>query len=102
MFRTLSELNAGSKQPVVMDIAADAPESLEVNAAWEQRLHRLINESAALFDGFRFEQYHFLLALSDELGNDGIEHRRSSDNRLGGRLFSDRICSAKLWLSLTP
>ena len=87
-FRTL-ELNAGSQQPVVMDIAADAPESLEVNAAWEQRLHRLINESAALFDGFRFEQYHFLLALSDELGNDGIEHRRSSDNRLGAGLFSD-------------
>ena len=87
-FRTL-ELNAGSKQPVVMDIAADTPESLEVNAAWEERLHRLINESAALFDGFRFEQYHFLLALSDELGNDGIEHRRSSDNRLGAGLFSD-------------
>jgi len=85
-FRTL-ELS--STPPVFVDIAADVPEALDVSPEWEARLRRLITEARALFGGFHFEQYRFLLAFSDELGNDGIEHHQSSDNRLGARLFSD-------------
>jgi predicted metalloprotease with PDZ domain len=87
-FRTL-ELSSRSTPPVFIDIAADVPEALDVSSEWEARLRRLITEARALFGGFHFEQYHFLLALSDEVGNDGIEHHQSSDNRVGARLFSD-------------
>jgi predicted metalloprotease with PDZ domain len=85
-FRTL-ELS--STPPVFVDIAADVPEALDVSPEWEARLRRLITEARALFGGFHFEQYRFLLAFSEELGNDGIEHHQSSDDRLGARLFSD-------------
>ncbi len=34
-------------------------------------------------------QYDFLLALSDELGDDGVEHRQCSDNRLSTRLLTE-------------
>lgn len=87
-FRTLA-LSSGSAPPVFIDIAADGLEALHVTPEWETRLRQLVAEGGALFGGYHYEQYRFLLALSDELGNDGIEHHQSSDNRLGARLFSD-------------
>jgi predicted metalloprotease with PDZ domain len=85
-FRTLA---LTSTPPVFVDIAADVPGALDVTLEWEAWLRRLIAEARALFGGFHFDQYRFLLALSDELGNDGIEHQQSSDNRVGARLFCD-------------
>lgn len=75
--------------PVYLDMAADNPEALEITPQWEAHFRRLVAEAEAPFGRPHYEQYHFLLALSDELGDDGVEHRECSDNRVGARIFSD-------------
>jgi predicted metalloprotease with PDZ domain len=87
-FRTL-QFKSGPAPPVLVDIAADTPEGTEIPAAWQARFHCLIDETRALFGNVPYPEYHFLISLSDELGDDGVEHLASSDNRMGLRMFSD-------------
>jgi predicted metalloprotease with PDZ domain len=87
-FRTL-KFSSDSKAPVFLAMAADSPQSLDITPEWNTRLQRVIQEAEALFGGHHYDQYRFLVALSDELGSEGIEHHQSSDNRLGARFFSD-------------
>jgi predicted metalloprotease with PDZ domain len=87
-FRTV-ELRSGTVPPVFLDIAADTAEATEIPPEWQTLFRRLIAEAGALFGGYPYPQYHFLLALSNDLGDDGVEHRQSSDIRIGLRAFSD-------------
>ena len=87
-FKTV-ELQSGSAPPVFVDIAAETAEAADLTREWQARFRRVIQEGGTLFGGYPYQQYHFLLALSDEVGNDGIEHRQSSDIRMGLRSFSD-------------
>ena len=87
-FRTL-KLTSDSAPPVFLELAAETPEALHLSPEWETRFRRLVTEGGALFGGYPYPQYHFQLALSNELGDDGIEHSQSSDNRMGVRLFTD-------------
>jgi predicted metalloprotease with PDZ domain len=83
------ELRMPSAPPVFVDIAAETPEAAELPLEWQDRLRRLIAETGALFGGYPYQQYHFLIALSDEVGNDGLEHRESSDLRMSLLSFSN-------------
>jgi len=87
-FKTV-ELRFSSAPPVFVDIAAETPEAADLPLEWQERLRRVIAESGALFGGYPYRQYHFLLALSDEVGNDGLEHRESSDLRMSLSSFSN-------------
>jgi predicted metalloprotease with PDZ domain len=83
------EVSSPSAPPVFVDIAADSVESVEMPREWRRRFERLVQEAGALFGGYPYRRYRFQIALSDELGNDGLEHRESSDLRMASRSFSD-------------
>jgi predicted metalloprotease with PDZ domain len=67
---------------VLLAVAADASEVANVPTAWVSRLGRLMEETGALFGGYPFDRFHFHVALSDQVGNDGVEHRQSNDIRM--------------------
>ncbi|MBZ5536301.1 MAG: M61 family peptidase [Acidobacteriia bacterium] len=87
-FKTV-ELRLPSAPPVFVDIAAETPEAADLPLEWQDRLRRVIAETGELFGGYPYQQYHFLLALSDDVGNDGLEHRESSDLRMSLHSFSN-------------
>ena len=88
-FRSWAVPSASGQPPVYVDLAAETSEMSELSADWQTRFRRIVAEAGTLFGGYPYEQYHFLVALSDELGNDGLEHRQSSDTRMSLRAFSD-------------
>jgi predicted metalloprotease with PDZ domain len=82
------ELRLPSAPPVFIDIASETPEAVDLPLEWQDRLRRLIAETGALFGSYPYQQYQFLIALSDEVGNDGLEHRESIDLRMSLHSFS--------------
>ncbi|MBS0396510.1 MAG: M61 family peptidase, partial [Proteobacteria bacterium] len=68
--------------PVTIDVAADTAEAATVPAIWHERIQRIVAEAGALFGGYPYRRFRFLLTLADSLGNDGLEHRESADIRL--------------------
>ena len=50
---------------------------------------RLVAEALALFGARHYDDYHFLLTLSDHIPSNGLEHHESSDNRGLERSFTD-------------
>ena len=63
-----------------MDIAADTEDALqytpETLAGWKS----LIRQAHLAFGGQHYNSYRFLLTLSDEGGNEGLEHHQSSED----------------------
>lgn len=64
-------------------LACDSPDGLEVPEATLKAWQRLPAEAAAIFGPAKpYENYTFLLGLSNHIPQAGIEHHQSSDNRL--------------------
>lgn len=61
-------------------VMADEAKYLEATDAQIEPHRALVREAKALFGSEPFDQYVFLLALSDRLGGIGLEHHRSSEN----------------------
>ena len=78
---------------VTLHTAAETEEELQLSAEQQGWLRQLVKEEAALFGARHFASYHFLLALTDSVPSNGIEHHESSDNRLGGRALLDKELS---------
>lgn len=78
-----------SGPPVFVDIAADTESETDLSFEWLTRFQRITTEADALFGSYPYQEYHFLLTLSDQVGNDGLEHRQSSDIRMSLRSFSE-------------
>ncbi len=83
-----------SPAPVRLDIAADseadlatAPDQLEAHRA-------LIRQAYALYGSHHYDHYDFLLWLSDEMGGEGLEHHRSSEDGTEPGYFTDWAHSA--------
>lgn len=87
-FRNI-DLSPGHKPDHVIHVAADGPGALEASPAEVQHLRQLVAESGALFGARHYRRYDFLLALSDKMPPDGVEHHESSDNRTPEGLFLD-------------
>jgi predicted metalloprotease with PDZ domain len=83
------DLLPGQKPQHTLHIAADGPAALEASAVEVQHLRQLIAEDFALFGARHYRRYDFLLALSDRMPPDGVEHHESSDNRTPEALFLD-------------
>lgn len=85
--------------PVAMSVAADSEEALDQSPQLLENFKRMVRETDALFGARHYEHYVFLLALSDEVGEDGTEHHQSTDITLRERGFldqSDRVASLYL------
>jgi predicted metalloprotease with PDZ domain len=66
---------------VRLDIVADSPGSFEIKPEQIAAHRKLVQEAYALFGARHFDHYDLLLALSDQFGDIGLEHHRSSENR---------------------
>jgi predicted metalloprotease with PDZ domain len=72
-----------------LDLAADAPEDLNVSDGRVAAFSNLIRETGALYASRHYDSYRFLVTLSDEVAHFGLEHHESSDDRVDARTFLD-------------
>jgi predicted metalloprotease with PDZ domain len=92
-FRQL-DLDPGGRSPVRLNIVADRPDLLEARPEQIEAHRQLVRQADRLFGTRPFDRYDFLLSLSDRLGGIGLEHHRSSENRVIPGYFTDWAKSA--------
>lgn len=74
------DLAPGAAVPVHLDVVADTEAQLAMTPE-QLALHRaLVTQATRLYGSQHYDHYDFLLALSDELGGEGLEHHRSSED----------------------
>jgi predicted metalloprotease with PDZ domain len=83
------DLSPGQKPEHHIHIAAEGEAGLEIAPETVQQWRQLVAETGALFGARHYRHYEFLLAESDNVETDGVEHHESSDNRVPGRTFQD-------------
>ena len=66
--------------PVRLDVAADRPENLEIKPEQLEAHRNLVKQAYANFGSHHYDHYDFLLWLSDDMGGEGLEHHRSSED----------------------
>lgn len=76
------DLDPGAKVPFMLNVFADRPELLKVQPEQLAAYRALVQQAYKLFGSHHFEHYDFLLAVSDQVQQDGLEHHQSSE--LGG------------------
>jgi len=64
-----------------LDVAADSTSALAIASPILTGMQHLVAEGPALYGSKHYRSYHFLLALSDSIPLQGIEHHESSDDR---------------------
>ena len=73
-----------------IDVASDIPEDSNLRPAVLAELASLVREADALYRSHHYNDYHFLLTLSDAAtGERTLEHGQSSENGVGEKSFSD-------------
>jgi len=86
------ELSAGAKPPHYLDVAADSDEALNASPELIEKYRQLIKETLALFgNSTHYREYHFLLALSDQIAHFGLEHHESSDDQAREAFLTDEM-----------
>ena len=88
-FKTLRLSGESDPRPAYLHVAADSDAALQAKMEIYDRYRRLVNEEIALFGARHYDEYHFLLALSDHVAHFGLEHHESSDNRIPERGLVD-------------
>lgn len=73
-------LDASAKTPEWLDLFADRPSELQMKPEQLEAHRRLMREARALFGGTHYDHYDFLLAITNGVAADGLEHHRSSQN----------------------
>jgi len=74
------DLDTGAPVPVYLDLFADRPQLLAASPAQIGAHRVLVQQAYKLFGARHYDHYDFLLALSDDLQMDGLEHHRSSES----------------------
>ncbi|WP_129792330.1 M61 family peptidase [Sphingosinicella sp. CPCC 101087] len=72
-----------------LTLAAESPDDLEPGREAPQALGRLVDEARRLVGGVTAEDYVWLVAMSDSLSHDGLEHRQSADIRAAPGFLRD-------------
>lgn len=65
---------------VDLNIVADRPQDLAATAEQIAAHRRLVDQAEKLFGGKHYDEYEFLLALTEQMGGIGLEHLQSSEN----------------------
>ncbi len=81
--------DAGAAAPHVLHVVAASEEALQLPEAILARYRRVVAEAGVMFGRYPHDGYHFLLTLSDEIGNLGLEHLRCSLNGVKERALAD-------------
>jgi predicted metalloprotease with PDZ domain len=83
------DLSPGQKPEHRLNIAADSAIATTLNKDQLTNLRQLVAETGALFGARHYRHYDFMLALTDHLPVNGLEHHESSDNRGGEKMLLD-------------
>jgi len=75
--------------PCTLDLISDSEAALAMTDGQAAAHQRLMAEALALFGGYHFGHYDFLLTLSDGVAHFGLEHHQSSDDRIAERSLLD-------------
>jgi len=78
-----------SPRPVVLAVAADSAAALKISPETVKQLRNLVRESDALFGPRQFRRYTFLVTLSDQVTQFGLESHESSENRVAENSFTN-------------
>ncbi len=73
----------------VIDVAADLPEDATLRDPVLAGLANLVREADKEYGSHHYNEYHFLLTISDTAGFSGTEHSQSSDDGAGEKDFTD-------------
>jgi predicted metalloprotease with PDZ domain len=65
---------------VSLDVIADNDEELAAKPEQIAAHKKLVDQAVKLFGAQHYDHYDFLLTISDNLGGNGLEHHRSSEN----------------------
>lgn len=74
---------------VFLDVYADKPEDLTATPEQINKHKALVTQAVKLFGSQHYDNYHFLLSLSSQLGGAGLEHHRSSEDGTTEKYFTD-------------
>lgn len=90
-FREIDVTPSGSSVHRYLDLVGDDAAAIGISAAQIAAYRRLVEQAQALFHSHHYDDYHFLLTLSDYTSKGGLEHHRSSDDRArsGAKMFAD-------------
>lgn len=90
-FRELDLTPAGSSVHRYLDMVGDNAAALNISDAQLMGYRHLVEQAQALFRSHHYDDYHFLLTLSDYVSKGGLEHHQSSDDRArgGAKMFAD-------------
>lgn len=83
------DLAPGAEVPVHLDVVADQAKDLEITPE-EISIHQaLVSQMNKRYGAHHYNHYDFLLSLSDNLGEIGLEHSRSSENSADPGYFTE-------------
>ena len=74
-----------------IDVVSDEPNDSNLRPELLAEISNLVREAGTAYASHHYNQYHFLLTLSDVAGGEGLEHGQSSDNGIGEKGFSDKV-----------
>jgi len=83
-------LDAASSRKVYADLVGDTPSSIDISADLANKWKRLVQEADAMFGARHYNDYHFLLTLSDHVAHFGLEHHQSNDSRIPENALSQQ------------
>jgi predicted metalloprotease with PDZ domain len=83
------DLDPGANVPVHLDIVADRPEDLAIKPADLTAHRNLVRQAYLNYGSKHYNHYDFLLSLSDDMGGEGLEHQRSSENGVDQNYFTN-------------
>ena len=74
---------------VNLNIFADSPENIAPTPEQIEAHKRLVEQALKLYRADHYDEYEFLLALTDTMGGIGLEHLRSSENSHPPEYFTE-------------
>ena len=77
--------------PVEMDIAGETADSIKYTPETLTWWKNLVVQANSAFGAHHYRKYRFLLTVSDEGGDEGLEHHESSEDGVGENALSDRL-----------
>lgn len=79
---------AGGKVPVKLGVIADAAKYLEAKPKQIELHKAMVAQALKLYGAQHYDHYQFLFSLSGQMGGNGLEHQRSSENGVGTDYFT--------------
>ncbi|WP_454758744.1 M61 family metallopeptidase [Caulobacter segnis] len=83
------DLDPTGPAPVRLNLVADSPELLDAKPEHIQVHKDLVQQAYKLYGSHHYDHYDFLVFLSDKIGGIGLEHHRSSENRVVPKYFTE-------------